>query len=330
MPTNIYDQRTPLSFLPTPLHPLDRLSAALVPDGSTRLWIKRDDQTGLAGGGNKARKLEYLAHRAAEAGATTLVTAGAIQSNHARQTAAAAAVLGLRCVLVLAPGALSTSDYETSGNALLDRLVGAEIVIAEDVASVPAELDRVEARLRDSGEVPYMIPIGGSNPVGSLGYYRCAHEIADSGADFAEVYLATGSGGTQAGLIGGFHAADYRTRVVGVSVAAPADEQVTKVQGIIAGLMELVGSTTVPAEAATVVDDRFVGPGYGVPTDAMRDAVELVARTEGILIDPVYTGKGMAGLVHRIREGAVPKGDILFLHTGGSAGLFAYKDSLTA
>jgi D-cysteine desulfhydrase family pyridoxal phosphate-dependent enzyme len=332
----VLDERIPLAFLPTPVHPLDAFSEAL--GGSTRIWVKRDDQTGLATGGNKARKLEYLVHAALAEGATALVTGGALQSNHARQTAAAAARLGLKCTLALVPGALDTVDYTTSGNMLLDDILGAAVYLPPAGTDMPTAIAEAADALRAAGETPYVVPVGGSSPVGCLGYVRCAQEISAEAASgltpaFGAVVIGTGSGGTQAGLVTGFHGVTDAPPVIGMSVAAAAADQIAKVHGLSAEVAELLSLATTPSIDEVIVDDRYVGPGYGVPTDGMREAVSLLARSEGLLADPVYTGKALAGLIAHIRSGEGPiaaAGEVLFVHTGGQAGLFAYKDALTA
>lgn len=330
-PPPLLDARTPLAFLPTPVHALDAFSEAL--GGSVRVWIKRDDQTGLALGGNKARKLEYLVHAAKAAGATALVTGGALQSNHARQTAAAAARLGMKCTLALVPGALSTVDYTASGNMLLDDLFGAPVFMPPEGVDMAGAIDLAAAELEAQGETVYVVPVGGSSPTGSLGYVGCAHEILAGDQSFGAVVIGTGSGGTQAGLVTGFHGADDAPPVIGMSVAATAADQTAKVHALSVEVATLLGLASAPEESAVIVDDAFVGPGYGVPTDGMREAVRLLARTEGILLDPVYTGKAMNGLIEHIRrgEGTIAEAsDVLFIHTGGQAGLFAYRESLAS
>lgn len=316
----------PLAFLPTPVHALDRFTAALgVPD--LRVWIKRDDQTGLAGGGNKARKLALLVPDAVAAGADTLVTAGAVQSNHARQTAAAAVAAGLRAELVLAEERSGT-DYLQSGNALLNEILGAVVHRVPAGTDLRQASEDLASRLRETGCRPVVLPVGGSNPLGALSYAHCATEIGQDaerlGVSFRTLVLATGSGGTQAGLIAGFHGVPDAPDVLGVCVSAAADAQCAKVLPLVAPTLDLLGRPGDVGEDALQFDDRFIGPGYGVPTPEMLAAVRLVARTEGVLLDPVYTGKAMAGLIARAREGRLT-GDVLFLHTGGSVGLFGYR-----
>lgn len=316
-----------LAFLPTPLHPLDNLSEALGLSKS-RLWMKRDDQTGLAGGGNKARKLEYLVADAIANGADTLVTAGAVQSNHARQTAAAAAAHGMAVELVLVDES-DESDYQTSGNQLLDVILGATIHTIDASVISPVEfMDGLVEKLTDQGKKPYLIPIGGSNHLGATGYVECAHELLDADTVPDLIVHATGSGGTQAGLVAGLRMDGSPIPVLGFSVGAPESEVVSKVAALAQQTVDFLDSRQCVQASDILVDDRFIGPGYGVVTQEMVEAVELVARTEGILLDPVYTGKAMAGLISGLREGRFDEyQNIVFLHTGGSAGLFAYRST---
>ncbi len=327
--------RQPLAHLPTPLEPLDALRAAL--GGGPRLWIKRDDCTGLATGGNKTRKLEYLCAEAQYLGADTLVTQGATQSNHCRQTAAAAARLGMRCVLLLERRVDSASlpdaaAYEGNGNVLLDGLLGAEIRWYPSGGEMNAELEVVGHQLREAGRRPYLIPGGGSNPRGALGYVHCALELQSqalaTGLRIDHVVHATGSTGTQAGLVVGFQGSNSGIPVLGVSVRHPRAAQEEKVHALACATAELAGVPAPPRESV-VVDDGHVGGGYGVPTPGMREALSLLARHEGILLDPVYSGKGMAGLVARVRAGAYRDDEnVVFVHTGGSVGLFGYVGAL--
>ena len=321
--------RQPLAHLPTPLEPMPRLSRAL---GHAGLLIKRDDCTGLATGGNKTRKLEFLLADALVQGADTLVTMGARQSNHCRQTAAAAARAGLGCVLLLEqPFPSKDPNYLTSGNLLLDRIMGAEVVFIEAGCDPDVALDAACARLRAQGHRPYAIPVGGSNALGALGYVGCALEILAQlealRLQVDRIVLATGSTGTHAGVLAGLLAGDSDLRVTGISVSGDRQQQEEKVLRLARATAELMQlDRDVPAEAVHV-DDRFVGPGYGIPTPEMIEAVTLCARGEGVLLDPVYTGKAMAGLIHMVRSGAIgPDERVLFLHTGGAVGLFAYPE----
>ncbi len=307
--------REPLGFFPTPLHALPRLSAHL---GGPRLWIKRDDLTGFALGGNKVRKLEFFLGAARESGADTLLTAGGHQSNHARITAAAAAHAGLRCALILSGGA--PAAY--TGNLALDRLFGADLrFVATGPERMPALLALTD-ELRAAGRRPLLIPIGGSTPLGALGYVEAAREAA---AQFAALGIrpralvhGSSSGGTQAGLVVGCRLVDLDTRVIGVS----ADETRADLTGMVAAIAgpmaEQLGASAPPPDAIEVLDD-YVGAGYGIPTPASRDATELFARLEGIPLDPSYGAKAAAGLIDLIRRGAFERADdVCFWHTGGA------------
>ena len=319
--------RVPLAHLPTPLDPLPRLSAAL---GGPQLWIKRDDQTGLATGGNKARKLEFLVAEALAGGATTLITAGAPQSNHACQTAAAAAKCGLRAILVLGGG--PPTQARSGGNVLIDRLLGAELRWAEgsDRAQVMSE---VAAEERAAGRRPYIVPYGGSNPVGASGYVAALEELADQVAARSlhvdHVVFATSSGGTQAGMAVAAKALGFPARIVGISV----DREAAQLQSDLAALAnetaDRLGLELTLAPEEFIVRDEYCGAGYGVLTRAERDAIQLMARTEGILVDPVYTARALAGLIDLIRRGTfTPEETVCFWHTGGTPGIFAYGEAL--
>lgn len=322
--------RVPLAHLPTPLELMPNLQERL---GGPRLFIKRDDATGLATGGNKARKLEFLMADALSQRADTIVTVGAVQSNHARQTAAAAAKLGLPCVLALTQTvAIDTLAYRESGNALIDRLTGAEIRLFPGDADTARVTATIADELTRQGRRPYVIPVGGSTPLGSLGYALAAKELLDQadahGIRIDAIVHGSGSGGTQAGLLVGLAALGRAMPVIGISVSAPQEKQRAKVQVLIEPTAALLGLSKVDADV--VIDDGFVGPGYGLPTPAMREAVELVAASEGLLLDPVYAGKAMAGLIARVRRGDFTAAEtVVFLHTGGSAALFAYIDQFT-
>ncbi len=319
--------RRRLAHLPTPLEPMPRLSAHL---GGPQLFVKRDDCTGLAGGGNKTRKLEFLIADALADGADTVITAGSVQSNHARQTAAAAAHCGLRCELVLprfvpweGPG------YEVVGNVLLDRLLGAEVHLLPADTDRDAAMARVAEKARVRGARPYVIPVGGSNALGALGYVECAAELlrqaADLGIAIDALVTASGSGGTQAGLVVGCQrlAADFP--VIGMCDAAPAQELAETVRALVAALGELLGGSRDIDWGRVEFLDAYAGAGYGLPTDAMVEAVTLAARLEGLLLDPVYTGKALAGLIDLVRRGRFRGDDtVVFVHTGGAAALDAY------
>ncbi len=319
--------RVRLTQAPTPLEPMPRLSALL---GGPHLWIKRDDCTGLATGGNKTRKLEYLIGEALAQKSDVVITQGATQSNHARQTAAAAARLGLGCEILLEDRTGSTeADYRISGNVLLDRLFGAALHHLPGGSDMDAAMAARADELRAQGRRPYVIPGGGSNPVGALGYVTSALELVDqantAGLDIDLLVTATGSTGTQAGLVAGLEGSRSRVPVLGICVRAPKAVQEDKVFALAQRTVELLGVPGTVAREAVVANSDYVGGGYGVPTDGMFEALELLARTEGILLDPVYSGKAMAGLIDLVRRGQFRREDnIVFLHTGGAVGLFGY------
>jgi L-cysteate sulfo-lyase len=298
----------PLSHWPTPLDPAPRLSAALGLAAGD-LWVKRDDLTDL-GGGNKVRKLEHLVAQAVADRATVLVASGGAQSNHARMTAAAGARVGLRVVLVLGGTALAGRP----GNLALDELLGAEIVLADGVSG--AELDdrveQVAAGLRAEGETPAVLPFGGSSPVGARGYVACAAELEEQAPDAAHVVVAVGSGGTMAGLVAGLGP----ERVLGIDTGATTDPA-ERVAALVAGLGGRADRLR--------LDRDQVGDGYGQLTTAAATAMRTAARTEGLLLDPVYTAKALAGLSAAVAEGIVRPGErTVFVHTGGLPGLFGH------
>ena len=325
--------RVRLGHLPTPLEPMTRLSARL---GGPTLWIKRDDCTGLATGGNKTRKLEFLVADALAQGADTLITLGALQSNHARQTAAAAAKLGLKCVLVLEERVSQATDaYRHNGNVLLDRLLGATVKYVPRDSSMTAADELAADDVRRAGGRPYVIPGGGSNAIGALGYVGCALEIlqqaAGLGVRIDRVVHATGSSGTQAGLIAGFDGMQSGVRVLGITVGRPRDNQEKHVARLLDETWAHLGMTGTAAHDNIEASDGYFGEAYGIPTPAMKEAVGLLAETEGVLLDPVYSGKAMSGLIDLVRKGAFGKDkNIVFVHTGGQAGLFAYEPAFAA
>ncbi len=317
-----------LGHFPTPLEFMPNLTRLL---GGPNLYVKRDDCTGLATGGNKTRKLEYLVADAVEQGADTLVTQGATQSNHVRQTAAAARRLGMDCHALLERRVTNMgSDYETAGNVLLDDMFRCEYQFRDEGLDMNAEAEAYGSALRDRGRKPYVIPGGGSNPVGALGYVDCAAELvrqADTtGLRIDTIVHASGSAGTQAGLVAGLHAINAPINTIGISVRADRDKQIANVLRLARATYDHIGARgELPAERV-VAYDEYVGPGYGQPTDEMVDAISLAASEEGILLDPVYSGKGMAGLIDLVRNGTLKSGEnVVFLHTGGSAALFAYE-----
>jgi D-cysteine desulfhydrase family pyridoxal phosphate-dependent enzyme len=322
------ERRLPLVHLPTPLEPLDRLGAHLgMPPG--HLWVKRDDLTGLAGGGNKARKLEYLCADALAQGCDTLVTGGGAQSNHVRMTAGAANRLGLACTVVLN----GDRPDPAVGNLVLDELFGPEMVWAGkggelDYYGVEAAIDDACRRLQAEGRRPYPMPIGGASPVGALGYVRAGLELRAQDPDFDVVVVADGSGGTHAGLVAGL--GDHRS-VHGVDVGARPDLE-EKVPAKAAEVARLAGLAAPAGDRgsgagglpAAVIDRDHIGDSYGAPTADTWEAIRLAARTEGLILDPVYTGKAMAGLVAAVTGGRIPRdARVVFVHTGGLPALFA-------
>ncbi len=323
--------RVSLAHLPTPLEHLPRLSKLL---GGPQIWVKRDDCTGLASGGNKTRKLEFSMAAALTAGADTIVTVGALQSNHVRQTVAAACKLGLACEVLLEHRVREPSEpYANSGNVLLDRIFGANLREYPGGTDFAAAMDEVAAEIRAAGGKPYLVPVGASNPVGALGYVNCAIELLqqadESGFSIDQLITATGSAGTQAGLIVGLRAMQSDMPLLGIGVNIPQAAQEEKVYALAMATAEFIGRPGIVAREDIIANCDYVGSGYGVPTEAMNEAVLLLARTEGLLFDPVYSGKAMAGMIDLIRKGDFgAASNIVFLHTGGSAALFAYVDQL--
>lgn len=321
--------RIGLGHFPTPLEKLDNLTKVL---GGPDIWIKRDDCTGLATGGNKTRKLEFLVADAIAKGADTLVTQGATQSNHVRQTAAAARKVGMTCHALLERRVTNMGDgYEQAGNVLLDDLLQCSYHFCDAGKDMNAEGIQLAERLNGQGHRSYFIPGGGSNPIGALGYAHAAAELVNqldvSGLRVDTLIHATGSAGTQAGLVAGFHALNAPIDVIGISVRAGRAAQIANVHKLACATSELIGvKSPLPVELIEA-NDEYVGPGYGQPTDEMVDAINLLASEEGIFLDPVYSGKGMAGLIGLIGKGTLKKGQsVVFLHTGGSAALFAYQN----
>lgn len=313
--------RIELATLPTALQPLPRLTAAL--GGRVEIWMKRDDNTGLAMGGNKARKLEFLLADAIRQGCDTLITAGGPQSNHCRMTAAAAAKAGLACHLVFT----SRQFDERQGNLLIDELLGAQLHFRPNVDDISREMSKIADELCAAGHRPYLIPVGGSTAIGALGYVAAVREMiqqADArGCQFSAFVHASGSGGTQAGLLGGALLHHLPSTVLGVSVSRPASELAPKVCNLVRDIYQLL-DLAAPSQIPVEVDDSFVGKGYGLPTPESTEALGLLAKAEGVIIDPVYTAKAMAGLIQYVRAGRWPAGtQILFWHTGGSPALFA-------
>jgi L-cysteate sulfo-lyase len=326
--------RFPLAFLPTPLHPLPRLSETMAYPG-LQLWIKRDDQTGLAGGGNKTRKLEFLIADALAQGADTVLTVGAVQSNHCRQTAAAAARAGLACHVILG----GEPSSAVTGNLLLDRLLGAELhwVKREDRLTRLAEL---ASELRARGRRPYPITYGGSDPVGASAYVLALEELRDRVTalelELDAIVFASSSGGTQAGLVAGAWALGWDVPILGISVDEPETALRAKVAELATRTAAYLGRPHTFSPSHILANGDYLGNGYGVMGDLERNAITLLARTEGILLDPVYTGRAFGGLLALLRSGPEkliqaprPKSaSILFWHTGGMPALFAYAKEL--
>lgn len=318
-----------LGHFPTPLEPMDRLSEELK---GPRFWVKRDDCTGLSSGGNKTRKLEFLMADALRKNATSIITQGATQSNHARQTAAAAAKMGLGCHILLEDRTGYVSDdYNLNGNVLLDQLHGSTISKRVNGADMAAEMEAFAAKLIANGEVPYIIPGGGSNSIGALGYVVCAAELEEQATQndisIDALVHATGSSGTQAGLVAGLCSLESDIHLLGIGVRAPQEKQEQMVHDLAIVTAELLGKGVSIPRSAVRANCNYVGEGYGLPTDEMIDALKLLARLEGILFDPVYSGKGLAGLIDLARDGYFDgMQNVVFLHTGGNAALFGYPN----
>ena len=320
--------RLSLAMLPTPLHPARRLSAAL---GGPQIWFKRDDLTGFGWGGNKVRKLEFLAGEAMARGADTLVTGAGPQSNHVRTTMAVAAQLGLKGVAVLH----GARPSETQGNLLLDELMGAQIIFTNNPdRSQLDERIRVEGeQLRVAGHKPYVIGRGGASALGCAGYVAASLEIVSQliALSLQPDYLwcATGSCGTQAGLLVGAKWLQAGYRLHGVTVSRPRPECLARIERLFSETAALLELKLELSSDDIQVDDDYIGPGYGSPTPACIEAIQLVAQTESIFLDPVYSGKAMAGLIDWIRRGKIGADEtVLFLHTGGAPSLFAHASTL--
>ena len=323
--------RATLAHLPTPLEFLPRLSQHL---NGPDIYVKRDDCTGLATGGNKTRKLEFSMGEALAQGADTIITVGAVQSNHVRQTAAAACKLGLACEVMLEHRVDKPSaTYSNSGNIFLDKIYGANLREYPGGTDFDAAMLEVAEEVRANGGKPYYIPGGASNPVGALGYVNCGIEMLqqfdEQRLQIDHIVTATGSAGTHAGLAVGLRGSGSDVPILGIGVNAPQDVQEERVFKLAVETAELVSAPGSVKRQDIVADCNYIGADYGVPTDAMNEAVLMLARYEGLLFDPVYSGKALAGLIDYIRDGRFSKGQsIVFLHTGGSAGLFAYADIL--
>ncbi|MGI9328616.1 MAG: D-cysteine desulfhydrase family protein [Pseudomonadales bacterium] len=320
--------RAPLGHLPTPIEMLPRLSDEL---GGPRIWVKRDDCTGLAMGGNKTRKLEYLLGRALEEGYRRILTFGAVQSNHARQTAAACARLGLECHLLLSRRVpWSHPGYEKGANVLLDRLCGAQVTIV-DLDDVESAFKRLRDHLGGPDKV-YIVPAGGSNALGALGYVQCAEEVATQSealdVHFAHMYHASASAGTQAGLIAGFATLNQATEVIGVNVFHPQAQTLQdRVASLLAGIQEQFNPGS--SRGTVTIEHGYLGEGYGLPNAAQLEAMALTARLEGLIFDPVYSGKALHALVDQIGLGRLAgHQDVLLLHSGGTSAWGVYENAL--
>ena len=323
--------RVSLGHFPTPLEHLPRLSEHL---GGPQVWVKRDDCTGLATGGNKTRKLEFSMADALEQGADTIVTVGAVQSNHVRQTAAAACKLGLACEVLLEHRVVDPSEpYANSGNVFLDRIFGANLREYPGGTDFDVAIDAVAREIKARGGKPYIIPGGASNTIGALGYVNCAIELLEQAEELGlridHLVTATGSAGTQAGLIVGLRAIGSDMPLLGIGVNAAQDAQEDKVYKLACETADFIGKPGIVAREDVIANCNYVGAGYGIPTEGMNEAILMLARLEGLLFDPVYSGKGLAGMIDLIRNSHFDAADnIVFLHTGGSAALFAYTDQL--
>lgn len=321
--------RIRLATLPTPLEEAPRLSKIL--DGP-RILFKRDDSNGFAFGGNKARKLEFLIADAIEKGADTVITTGGLQSNHARLAAAAAKRYGMHPILVLR----GETPSEFSGNLLLDRLLDAEIrTVPPDVRNTMPLMEGIAEEVRDSGKTPYIIPSGGSNPIGAIAYANAMLEITSQAVEMNleinHVAFSSGSGGTHGGLLFGAKALNFQGKILGISDGAPREPLVHKIVEIANGCARLVDSHVSISLKDVDFLDEYVGKGYGVLQNEIVDAITAVARAEGIFLDPVYTGKAMWGLMDLIHQGYFEKDEtVVFIHTGGTPALFAYSKELAS
>lgn len=323
--------RVSLAHLPTPLEHLPRLSEHL---GGPQIYVKRDDCTGLATGGNKTRKLEYSMGEALATGADTVITVGAVQSNHVRQTAAAACKLGLKCEVLLEHRVQHPSElYRNSGNVFLDRVFGANLREYDAGTDFDAEMANIANEITSAGGTPYIIPGGASNPVGALGYVGCGVELlrqfSEQDLKVDHLVTATGSAGTHAGLAVGIRGSGSDLPILGIGVNAAQEQQEEKVFALACETADYIGASGVVGRDDIIADCNYIGLGYGEPTESMNEAVLMLARLEGLLFDPVYSGKALAGMIDYIRKGRFDDAStIVFLHTGGAAGLFAYADTL--
>ncbi|UCZ55113.1 D-cysteine desulfhydrase [Bacillus shivajii] len=315
------------SMTPTPIEKAVRFSETLK---GPNIYIKRDDMLGLTEGGNKTRKLEFLMGDALQKGADTIITAGGIQSNHCRLTLAACIKEGLKCILVLEENEVNQFLTKTNGNFLLYQLLGTEsIKIVSNGTDVYEEMEMIAKNVKKDGGTPYVIPVGGSNVTGITGYAACAEEIErqaeEEGLHFDYVVCTSGSGGMHAGLVTGFLGLESSTKVIGINVSREKHEQEENVYRLVKETAKHIGLDVAPARDTVTCFDEYVGPGYALPTDEMVEAVKLLAGTEAILLDPVYTGKTMAGVVDLIKKGFFKQDDnILFVHSGGTPAVYAY------
>ena len=311
----------------TPIEKLDRFSEVLE---GPEIYIKRDDLLGLSAGGNKTRKLEFLVADAIDQGADTLITCGAVQSNHCRLTLAAAVKEGMKCRLILEERVAGSYKEDASGNNFLFKLLGVELIsVVTGGSDMAAAMEKEAEAVRQAGRKPYVIPGGGSNTIGATGYVACAEEIMqqlfETGLSIDHIVCPSGSTGTHAGLITGFYGTNANIPVTGINVSRKKDIQEEMVYKLVLETAEKVGVNQIIPRESVICLDQYVGPGYSLPTAEMAEAVRLLARTEGILLDPVYSGKTMAGMIGMIRQGVLKKGQkVLFVHTGGSPALYAY------
>ena len=318
-------KRIKLGHFPTPIEYLKNISHYL---GGPNIFIKRDDCTGLATGGNKTRKLEFLIPDAIKNKAELIVTVGAVQSNHARQTAAACALMNLKCLIILEQRLKNPPEtYMKSGNVFLDKLFGAEIIMCPKEEDVSIYTDKLINDMKSKGTNVYFIPGGGSNAIGALGYVECLNEILKENKkyNFSEIVHATGSAGTQAGLLAGKKYFNFNISVIGICVRHKGNIQIDKVYNEAKKTCELLNCEILD-KSEVMIDDNYIGTGYGEPTESMKEAVDLLAKKEAILLDPVYSGKAFAGLIGLIKSKKYKKNDnVLFIHTGGAVSLSAYE-----
>jgi D-cysteine desulfhydrase family pyridoxal phosphate-dependent enzyme len=311
--------RIEFAHLPTPIQHLTRLEAKL---GGPKLYIKRDDLTGLSFGGNKTRKLEFVIADVLQKKVDVVITEGGIQSNHVRQTAAVCAKFGLECLLILSPG---QSETPPSGNLFLNELFGARVLFCEHDqrdAVVAAELEKIQHQ----GKLGYFIPMGASNPIGAMGYDLAFREMLSQDSAFDWIVLASGSGGTQAGLEYAAARSAWHGSIYGVSILFSHADMVNRIQGIMDGMQIITGQAVKQGSKELIIDEQFLGSGYGMMGKLESDAIRLFAQTEGILLDPVYTGRAAGAMLQLIRDGYFTSNQrILFWHTGGTPALFCEK-----